>query len=290
VRGLTVNVEDALKEEKRVTGREKGEKRAGGAYKRGKRVSGGSANGHKVEFRAPNRLRPYERNPLQHPEEQIDLIVRSIREFGFTVPVLTDEDYMILAGHGRQLAALRMKLDTIPVIRKFGLSAAQKIAYIMADNQIARTADFDAGMIAEELKRLANEYSDFDLGVIGFGDAEVQKFLDPLFGKQHPDTGKLLDVLRVSLDDPKHVVEHGQFWDAGPHTVACFDLFTEWSEWLEELTYGTVLLPYAGPLVLLTERAKVARLLVINPQPYVCAVILDKYVEAKLGKPKKRRP
>lgn len=244
---------------------------------------------HEVEYVPPSVLRPYERNPLKHPDEQIDLIVRSINEFGFTVPVLADEAYLILAGHGRHLAATKMNLALVPVIRRFGLSEAQKRAYIMADNQIARTADFDHSLIASELKALAENYKDFDLGVIGFGDDELTKFLDPLFGKQHPDTGKLLEVLRVSLDDPKHRVEHKQIWDCGQHTIACFDVFTEWPEWIGELKSGSVLVPYGGPLVLLSERAKTTRLVVVNPQGYVCAMILDKFVEAKIGKPTRRQ-
>lgn len=293
--GLDLDVDALLKSrrtrsngDRQAKSREGGEKRAGGAYKRGKRVFWNGSQ-HEVEHLRPDELTPYARNPNLHPDEQVDLIVRSIEEFGFTVPLLADENGMILAGHGRQLAALKMHLALVPVIRMRGLSQAQKRAYVMADNQIARTSDFDYAMIAAELRALSEQYSDFDLGVIGFGDAEVQKFLDPLFGKQHPDTGKLLDVLRVSLDEPKHKVERGQLWDAGQHVVACLDLFTEWPLWIGELQEGTVLLPYAGPLVLLTERAKTTRVLVINPQAYVCAMILDKFVEAKLGKPKARK-
>jgi hypothetical protein len=283
--GSLETVLNASEDGGRVKTRERTQKRAGGAGKRGIRAS---RDGHRVEFRSPEDLKPYERNPLKHPPEQIALIVRSIKEFGFTVPILCDEDWMILAGHGRQLAAAQMKLKSVPVIRKHGLTRAQKIAYVMADNQIARTADFDLSMIAAELKRLSEEFSDFDLGVIGFTEVDVAKFLDPLFGKQSPDTGKLLEVLRVTLDDPKHEVEHGEVWDAGQHTIICRDLFTEWDDWVNELTPGTIFLPYAGPLVLLTDRAKTTRLLIVNPQAYVCAMILDKFVEAKLGTPIKR--
>jgi len=247
------------------------------------------SNGHEVEYLPPGSLKPYERNPMKHPPEQIGLIVRSIEQFGFTVPVLCDENNSILAGHGRQLAALQMNLALVPVIHRRGLSEGQKKAYIMADNQIARTADFDFDLVAQELKSLAEDYSDFDLGVIGFADEEVAKFLDPLFGKQAPDTGALLEVLRVSLDDPKHKVEHGQIWEAAGHCVACLDIFTEWEKWISELTPGSMFVPYAGPLVLLTKRAKASRLVIVNPLGHVCGMILDKFVEAGLGKPKLRK-
>jgi hypothetical protein len=246
------------------------------------------SNGHEVEYKPPGSLTPYGRNPMKHPAEQIALIVASIEEFGFTIPVLVDENDMILAGHGRQLAALQMNLALVPVIHRRGLSEAQKKAYIMADNQIQRTAEFDFDLISQELQSLANDYADFDLGVIGFADDEVKKFLDPMFGKQQPDTGALLEVLRVTLDDPKHKVQHGQMWDAAGHCVACLDVFTEWEKWISELQPGSMLVPYGGPLVLLSERAKSTRLVIVNPQAHICGMILDKFVEGGLGKPKLR--
>ena len=244
---------------------------------------------HDVEYWSPHDLNPYERNPNKHPDEQVQQIAASIEQFGFTIPILCDEHGMILAGHGRQLAAVMLDLSHVPVIVRRGLSEAQKRAYVMADNQIARTSDFDLDIIASELKSLAQEYPDFNLAVIGFAAADVRKFLDPLFGEQHPDTGKLLEVLRVSFDDPKTKVESGQMWDAGLHTVCCMDVFTMWSRWIHELTPDSVFLPYAGPLVLLTERAKTKRMVIVNPQEYICGMILDKFVEAKLGKPKLRK-
>jgi hypothetical protein len=247
-----------------------------------------SKNGHEVEYMPPGSLKPYERNANKHSAEQIALIGRSIDQFGFTIPVLCDENDLILAGHGRQMAALALNLALIPVIHRRGLSEAQKRAYIMADNQIARTSEFDFDLIAQELQSLARDYGDFDLGVIGFADDEVQKFLDPMFGKQAPDTGALLEVLRVTLDDPKHKVQHGEMWEAGGHVVACLDVFTEWEKWISELQPGSMLVPYAGPLVLLSERAKITRLVIVNPQGHICGMILDKFVEGGLGKPKRR--
>jgi len=249
-----------------------------------------AANGnHEIEYWTPDDLQPYARNPNIHPVEQIQLICDSIEQFGFTTPILTDEKGMILAGHGRQLAAMQLQLSHVPVIRLKGLSEAQKRAYIMADNQIARTSDFNFDLIAAELKSIADEYPDFELSVIGFAATDLAKFLDPLFGKQHPDTGKLLEVLRVSFDDPKHKVERGQIWDCIDHAVCCMDVFDEWENWKDELQPGSVFLPYAGPLVLLGERAKTTRFVIVNPQEFICSLILDKFVEAKLGIPTLRK-
>jgi hypothetical protein len=131
---------------------------------------------HEIEMVAPDSLTPYDRNPMQHPEEQIELIVRSIQEYGFTIPLLIDENSMILAGHGRQTAALKMKLPLVPAVRKSGLSETQKRAYIMADNKIARNGEFDWRMISEELKAL--DEAGFDLTLTGFRDFEFGPLLE----------------------------------------------------------------------------------------------------------------
>jgi ParB-like chromosome segregation protein Spo0J len=130
---------------------------------------------HRIEFMPPNKLKPYERNPMKHPEAQIDQIVDSIEEFGFTVPVLIDENNMILAGHGRQTAALKMKLPRVPVIRRVGLSEAQKRAYIIADNKIQMNTEFDWQLITGELTALKE--LNFNLDLTGFAPYEVEPLL-----------------------------------------------------------------------------------------------------------------
>src|SRR5262245_12574027 len=132
-----------------------------------------------IEYLPPERLKPYARNPMKHPPEQVAQIVKSIREFGFTQPVLIDEDDMILAGHGRQLAALELKLKEIPTVRRTGFTKAQKKAYVMADNQIARTSDFDWEILADELRDLRDE--EFDLDLTGFRDFEREPLLEAVF-------------------------------------------------------------------------------------------------------------
>lgn len=123
----------------------------------------------------PKKLKPYENNPMTHPPEQIDEIKASIAEFGFTVPILVDENDMILAGHGRQLAALEMGLKSVPVIRRAGLSEDQKRAYVLADNKIARNAEFDWQLVAGELTALRD--AGFNLDLTGFRDFESSLLL-----------------------------------------------------------------------------------------------------------------
>jgi ParB-like chromosome segregation protein Spo0J len=104
-------------------------------------VSAGLASlAERIERWSIDRLRPYERNPRTHSEAQVDQIAASMVEFGWTNPVLVDERGGILAGHGRLLAARKLGLCEVPVIRFEHLSEAQKRAYILADNQIALQA------------------------------------------------------------------------------------------------------------------------------------------------------
>lgn len=130
---------------------------------------------HKVEFIPPNKLIPYERNPLKHPADQIDQIVNSIREFGFTVPILIDEKNMVLAGHGRHMAALKMEMARVPIIRRSGLTEAQKRAYVIADNKITMNAVFDWQLITGELEALKE--LDFNLDLTGFRPFEYDMLL-----------------------------------------------------------------------------------------------------------------
>ena len=102
--------------------------------------------------RDPDTLIPYENNPRQHSEAQIDRLVRSIKEFGFTNPVLIDDDLNVIAGHGRLMAAGVMGLKTVPTIALGHLNDEQRRAYVIADNQLAlnSTWDDDIPSFAEE--------------------------------------------------------------------------------------------------------------------------------------------
>ncbi|WP_445778983.1 ParB/Srx family N-terminal domain-containing protein [Shewanella sp.] len=121
-------------------------------------------------------LIPYARNSRTHSDAQVAQIAASIKEFGFTNPVLIDEDGGIIAGHGRTLAARKLGLDKVPCLRLAYLSEAQKKAYIIADNRLALNAGWDDEMLKVEI----NELSDlnFDLSLLGFDDVELAKLFD----------------------------------------------------------------------------------------------------------------
>jgi len=106
-----------------------------------------------VDLRPIARLIPYARNARTHSEEQIAQIAASIREFGWTNPILVDGENGIVAGHGRLLAARKLGMTTVPVIELAGMSEAQKRAYLIADNRLALNAGWDTEMLAVELRR-----------------------------------------------------------------------------------------------------------------------------------------
>lgn len=123
-------------------------------------------------------LVPYGQNARMHGPAQINQLAASIREFGFTNPVLVDETNTILAGEGRVQAARNIGLEKVPCIVVHGLTEAQKAAYVIADNRLALNSEWDEVTLAEELVRL-NEVG-FDINVTGFIDADLSELLDGL--------------------------------------------------------------------------------------------------------------
>jgi hypothetical protein len=113
-------------------------------------------------------LIPYDKNPRTHSPTQIERIAASITEFGFTNPILVDEDLNVIAGHGRLMAAQALELDVVPTIKLGRLTDAQRRAYVIADNQIALNSGWDDDLLQSELNELAN--AGFDLSVLGWGD------------------------------------------------------------------------------------------------------------------------
>jgi len=120
-----------------------------------------------VEYRNIDALIPYVNNARTHSDEQVAQIAASIKEFGWTNPVLVDGDNGIIAGHGRVQAARNLGQTEIPVIELHGLSDTQRRAYILADNQLAINAGWNGDLLLNELERL--QLDDFDISITGFG-------------------------------------------------------------------------------------------------------------------------
>ena len=155
----------------------------------------------KINYRATGDLIPYINNSRTHSEQQIQQVASSIKEFGFTNPILVDEDNGIIAGHGRLLAAQKLGLDEVPTITLEGLTEAQRKAYVIADNQLALNADWDIDALKVEVDRLTE--LDFDLDLLGFDDDMLKNLTDtfePNFDPATEEEQGQLDEL-----DPKYV-------------------------------------------------------------------------------------
>jgi len=168
----------------------------------------------KIETIKTTALIPYARNSRSHSESQVAQIAGSIREFGFTNPVLIDADNGIIAGHGRVMAAGVLGLASVPCIRLAHLTDTQKRAYIIADNKLALNAGWDEEMLALELGELKDE--DFDLSLIGFDESELGDLMaETTEGETDPD-----DVPEPPVDP---VTVMGDVWVMGKHRLMCGD-------------------------------------------------------------------
>lgn len=129
-----------------------------------------------IEWKQTGELIPYSNNSRTHSEKQVQQVAASIKEFGFTNPILIDEDNGIIAGHGRLQAAQLLGMDTVPTIALEGFTEAQRKAYIIADNQLALNAGWDIDSLSLEIDTLTE--LDFDVSLLGFDD-DFMDLLDP---------------------------------------------------------------------------------------------------------------
>lgn len=159
-------------------------------------------------------LIPYANNSRTHSSEQINQIAGSIKEFGFTNPVLIDSDGGIIAGHGRVMAAKKLGISEVPCIEIVGLTNAQKKAYIIADNQLPLNAGWDLDVLKLEIESLDED--DFNIELLGF-DAE---FVSGLIGDEHQETGDENSIPETPTD-PITVI--GDVWECGNSRVMCGD-------------------------------------------------------------------
>ena len=165
-----------------------------------------------------DRLRPYARNAKTHDADQVAMIAASMVEFGWTVPALVSADGELIAGHGRVLAAEKLGLTEVPVIVLEHLTEAQQRAYRIADNKLTELGAWDDNLLSGELQELAAE--DFDLSLIGFGEAELSALLDGTEGDGSAARDGEDEILEVP-EDP--VTRPGDLWILGNHRLLCGD-------------------------------------------------------------------
>lgn len=172
---------------------------------------------HKYTEKKINEWLPYINNSRTHSPKQVNQIASSIKEFGFTNPILIDELNMVIAGHGRLLASQKLGLKNIPCIILNGLSEAQKKAYVIADNKLALNAGWDEVMFANEIAHL--QEMDFNIDLLGFSadeiNAIVEAHAEPIEGLSDADDCPELPVEPVTID--------GDIWVLGNHRLMCGD-------------------------------------------------------------------
>ena len=167
-----------------------------------------------IEHWPLHRLIPHARNARTHSDQQVAQIAGSIAEFGFVNPVLIGDDGVLVAGHGRVMAAQKLGLSEVPAIVLAHLTPVQRRAMMIADNQIALNAGWNEEMLAAELAALKEE--DFDLDLLGFDDTD----LDRLLADMIEQTDKADDMPEPPVDP---VTRPGDLWICGNHRVLCGD-------------------------------------------------------------------
>ena len=162
-----------------------------------------------------DKLIPYARNARTHSKEQIKQLRASLREFGFVNPCIIDKEYNIIAGHGRVMAAKEEGISDIPCVFAEHLTDAQKRAYILADNRLALNAGWDDEMLSVELSDL--QASAFDLSLLGFSDAEMNKLMGGMENAKDDDFDVDAELQKPTLSKP------GDLWLLGNHRLVCSD-------------------------------------------------------------------
>ena len=169
----------------------------------------------KIEQRSVSELIPYAANSRTHSDAQVAQIAASIKEFGWTNPILIDGDNTIIAGHGRLLAARKLGMEEVPAIILDHLTKAQQRALVIADNQLALNAGWDMDMLKAEIEDLNLE--NFDINLLGFDE----KFLDGLLEPEPTDGLTDEDAVPDVPETPKTVL--GDVWVLGNHRLMCGD-------------------------------------------------------------------
>lgn len=171
-----------------------------------------------IRLRSVGELLPYARNSRTHTDGQIGQIAASIREFGWTNPILVGEDGVIIAGHARVLAARLLGMAEVPTIELSHLTESQRRALVIADNQLGLSAGWDEALLRDELQALEGE--GFKLEVIGFSDEELNRLLDGPSSAEVP-TASVEGTLPIPPQSP--VSRPGDLWRIGRHRLICGD-------------------------------------------------------------------
>lgn len=169
----------------------------------------------KVVYKNIQDLIPYINNSRTHSDDQVSQVAASIKEFGFTNPILIDEDGGVIAGHGRLMAAKKLNIESIPTILLEGLTPAQRKAYVIADNKLALNSGWDNELLALEIEQLKE--LDFDIDLLGFDADELAELII------EPELLPECDEDEVPEPPAKPISVLGDIWQLGNHRLMCGD-------------------------------------------------------------------
>lgn len=173
-----------------------------------------------INYREVGELRPRATNPRTHTKKQLEQVAASIQRFGFTNPVLIDEEAGIIAGHGRVEAAKLIGMTEVPTVRLANMSEADIRAYVIADNRLAENAGWDRELLGLELKYLSELDIDFDVTITGFDAPEIDVLIGEL--SLDGDGEDPADAVPEPAAGPA-VTRPGDIWRIGPHLLICGD-------------------------------------------------------------------
>lgn len=180
-----------------------------------------------IEYIPVSQAKPHSKNPRKHSKKQVEQIAASIRQFGFTAPILVNAEYQIIAGHGRVLAAQQLGMENIPVVMLENLTAAQVQAYMIADNRLTENSQWDEPLLAQHFLELSKLDLDFHLEITGFETTEIDLMLEGLEAVQAGEE---------PLPEPSGpaICKPGDIWQLGNHRIYCGNS-------LEDASYAALL-------------------------------------------------
>lgn len=166
-------------------------------------------------------LVPNARNAKRHPERQIALLAENIRQFGFTQPIIVDETFMVLAGHGRLAAAKRLAMNEVPVVQLPYLSPSEKRLLALADNKLGELGEWDTEIVAAELEDLSTALEgnlELDMALSGFDTVDFDRLVETKKSKKKDD---LADQIPAVSSAENAVTRRGDVWKCGNHALVC---------------------------------------------------------------------
>lgn len=174
-----------------------------------------------ITYQDPAKLNPRATNPRTHSKKQIEQIAAAIQRFGFTNPILVDQNNGVIAGHGRLAAAKFIGLSQVPTVRVADMNEAEIRAYVIADNKLAENAGWDKRLLGLELRYLSELEINLDVTITGFEVPEIDILIGEAAGTASQSNDEADQLVEPASGPP--VSQPGDIWRIGKHSLICGD-------------------------------------------------------------------